>query len=153
MNQIVANAKGDWQAARDFSDRGLEVSPEAPSILAGRAVLQCETGNFSQGEAYLEQLLAAVQRTPRGSWLNRRWLMVIPLITRITGVMERLNVAEETAQSFLSSPSVPPVALQPFRIGLALIDARTICSAGFLPELAWICCDYADTLIQRNGPE
>ena len=24
------------------------------------------------------------------------------------------------------------------------------CKAGFRPELAWTCCDYADTLLQRN---
>jgi tetratricopeptide (TPR) repeat protein len=24
--------------------------------------------------------------------------------------------------------------------------------AGYRPELAWTCCDYADTLLQRNGP-
>ena len=23
---------------------------------------------------------------------------------------------------------------------------------GFRPELAWTCCDYADTLLQRNEP-
>ncbi len=25
-------------------------------------------------------------------------------------------------------------------------------NAGYRPELAWTCCDYADTLLQRNGP-
>ena len=24
--------------------------------------------------------------------------------------------------------------------------------AGFRPELAWTCCDYADTMLQRNNP-
>ncbi len=24
--------------------------------------------------------------------------------------------------------------------------------AGYRPELAWTCCDYADTLLQRNNP-
>ncbi len=24
--------------------------------------------------------------------------------------------------------------------------------AGYRPELAWTCCDYADTLLQRNEP-
>ena len=32
-------------------------------------------------------------------------------------------------------------------------DAITFCrKAGYLPELAWTCCDYADTLLQRNNP-
>ncbi len=31
-------------------------------------------------------------------------------------------------------------------------DALTICRNGFLPELAWTCCDYADALLRRNDP-
>ena len=34
-----------------------------------------------------------------------------------------------------------------FEEGLAF--CRT---AGYRPELAWTCCDYADTLLQRNDP-
>ncbi len=29
-------------------------------------------------------------------------------------------------------------------------DALSFCRNGFQPELAWTCCDYADTLLQRN---
>ncbi len=30
-------------------------------------------------------------------------------------------------------------------------DALALCrKAGYRPELAWTCCDYADTLFQRN---
>jgi len=31
-------------------------------------------------------------------------------------------------------------------------DALAFCRKGYRPELAWTCCDYADTLLQRNGP-
>ena len=32
-------------------------------------------------------------------------------------------------------------------------DALAFCrKAGYRPELAWTCCDYADTLLQRNEP-
>ena len=31
-------------------------------------------------------------------------------------------------------------------------DGLTICRKGYRPELAWTCCDYADTLLQRNNP-
>ena len=27
----------------------------------------------------------------------------------------------------------------------------TFCRAGYRVELPWTCCDYADTLLQRNG--
>lgn len=31
-------------------------------------------------------------------------------------------------------------------------DSMTFCSnAGYRPELAWICCDYADALIELDG--
>ena len=32
-------------------------------------------------------------------------------------------------------------------------DALALCrKAGYRPDLAWTCCDYADTLLQRNEP-
>ena len=32
-------------------------------------------------------------------------------------------------------------------------EAQSFClNANFRPELAWTCCDYADTLLQRNEP-
>ncbi len=32
-------------------------------------------------------------------------------------------------------------------------DSLAFCrKAGYRPELAWTCCDYADTLLQRNNP-
>ena len=32
-------------------------------------------------------------------------------------------------------------------------EALSFCrKAGYRPELAWTCCDYADTLLQRNEP-
>ncbi len=32
-------------------------------------------------------------------------------------------------------------------------DSLAFCrKAGARPELAWTCCDYADTLLQRNNP-
>ena len=31
-------------------------------------------------------------------------------------------------------------------------DALAFCRRGYRPELAWTCCDYADTLLRRNEP-
>jgi hypothetical protein len=31
-------------------------------------------------------------------------------------------------------------------------DALTFCRKGFKPDLAWTCCDYADTLLKRKEP-
>ncbi len=30
---------------------------------------------------------------------------------------------------------------------------RRVCCCSDSPELAWSCCDYADTLLQRNNPD
>ena len=52
-------------------------------------------------------------------------------------------------------PSRPPVSDhgQPGPCGEHLEDALSFCrKAGYRPELAWTCCDYADTLLQRNEP-
>ncbi len=39
------------------------------------------------------------------------------------------------------------------RGGFRLTTALAFCrKAGYRPELAWTCCDYADTLLQRNKP-
>ena len=33
-------------------------------------------------------------------------------------------------------------------------DSFLFCrKAGYRPELAWTCCDYADLLLERNGPD
>jgi hypothetical protein len=31
-------------------------------------------------------------------------------------------------------------------------DSLSLCRKGYRPELAWTCCDYADTLLQRTEP-
>ncbi len=31
-------------------------------------------------------------------------------------------------------------------------DALAFCRKGYRPELAWTCCDYGDTLLQRAEP-
>ena len=132
--------------------------------------------------------------------------MEIPLVARITGGLERLNLAREASQVVLTSPTLTPLYEVLARCGLgiqAIIDdraqeageqyaalqniqgilvpfqivgdrvlallARTMGrleqasehfedalnfrrKAGYRPELAWTCCDYADTLLQRNEP-
>ena len=35
-NEVVYRLKGDWAGARNFSDRGLFISPTCPRILSGR---------------------------------------------------------------------------------------------------------------------
>ncbi len=58
----VSVLEGDWMASREHSDRGLDMSPLNPHLLMLRALLEHETGEFNQGEVYLERLLEAMGR-------------------------------------------------------------------------------------------
>ena len=205
-----SHCRGSWQAARDFSDRGLAVSSRESRLLSSRILLEYELGEVSQGQDYLDRLLEVVQLTPPGPTLEHSILaLVIPMVARITGIASRFELAEAAAETTLSSPSVSPFVTSITRTGLALMavqrgdtlaaqeqytalepargpkvsviggnlqpecllgllaqtigdldqavdhfeEALAFCrKAGYLPELAWSCCDCADTLLQRNGP-
>lgn len=63
-NEYVLGAAGDWKGALDLSDRALHLSPADPPLLATWALVEYQTGNFSEGEAHLDQLIHAM-RIPR----------------------------------------------------------------------------------------
>jgi tetratricopeptide (TPR) repeat protein len=206
-NQTISHLGGDWHAARDFSDRGLAVSPMDTRHLASRVKLEYDVGDFVQGEVYLERLLEALRLTPPGPTMAYAVPAVaIPLAAGITSEVGQMDVAEAAAQTVLSSPSVTPNVAKFARAGLALLavqrgdataaveqyaalesgrgtmiapapacvdrrlgllaqtmgqldkaaehfeDALSFCrKAGYRPELAWTCCDYADMLLNPVG--
>jgi tetratricopeptide (TPR) repeat protein len=121
-NEWLMRLGGRWQAALDLSDRGLAVSPRETRQLALRTLLEYELGNFSQGEAYLDRLLETMRLTPPGPGLAYVFpAFMIPLVARITGVPNWLEVAEAAAGTVLSSPSVTPLVSHAARTGLALL--------------------------------
>jgi DNA-binding CsgD family transcriptional regulator len=206
-NEDVALLVGDWHTARAFSDRGLVVSPMECRSLCTRALLEHQAGDFAQGEIYLQRLVEVMGRTPPGPTNEHAFTaMVIPLVSRITGTMDRLGVAEAAAEAVLASPSRTGHMELFARIGLAILAtyrndavaakehytslesqrgtmvpfglmaadrvlgllsqtmghsdqalshfeaALAFCRrAGYRPELAWTCHDYADTLLQSSS--
>ncbi|MCH8281148.1 MAG: tetratricopeptide repeat protein, partial [Chloroflexi bacterium] len=203
----VFSSWGEWQAAREFVERGLTLAPRHPIILPVGILLEYQVGDFDQGEAYLKKFEEVTQTAP--GLITDAWsAMVIPMVARITGIANRFGIAETAAQAVLSSPSATPLVTAVARIGLALMavqqadatkaaeqfsalesqrgtmltamilavsadhllgllsqtmgnldqavahfeDALAFCrNAGYRPELAWTCCDYADMLLQRDG--
>ena len=197
--------EGDWQAGREYSDLGLEVSPLNLLLLSLRVLLEHETGESAQGEIYLERLLEEMGRAGPGRKLASAWgSMAITSVARITGFLDRLEIAEAAAEAVLSEQSVQPRNVLIAKTELALeavlkgdqaaaeelyayflghrgtmsvsssvdrllgllsqtmgdLDQASVHfedaldfsrKAGFRPELAWTCCDYADLLLQRNG--
>jgi hypothetical protein len=178
--------------------------PSDARLLSVRVVLKYEVGDFSQGEAFLTRVLEVMRLTPPGPTTEYgHTALVIPLVARITAVMDRIDVAQAAAEAVLASPSATPLEATFARAGLALMgvqrgdvaaaqeqytilepsqgrtslvflgigdirllallaqtmgqldkaaehfeDALAFCRrAGYRPELAWTCCDYADVLL------
>jgi len=101
--------EGDWKAGREYNDRGLEITPLHQQHLATRFLLENETGEIAQAEVYLDRLLEAMDRAgPNQSRESVRTPMAIAAVARITGVLDRSEIAEATAQAVLSVQSVSP---------------------------------------------
>ena len=87
-----------------------------------RSRLECEVGNLGQAEIFLERLLEVMDLTPPGPSLAYvATAVLIPDVARITGVVDRLDVAASAASTVLSSPSALPGALSSARAGLAMV--------------------------------
>ena len=197
------SAWGDWQTARQFSDRGLALAPQ--SAFPVRTLLEYQIGDFERGEWYLGRDQEVVGLTDHRT-SPRRASIVLTTVARITGVSESLDTAKAPAEAVLSSSSATPFytyaanislgliavergdaaaaadqysALKPYRgtmlapgiwwtsgdrmLGLLthtmgdldqaavhFEEAVVFCRrAGYRPELAWSCCDYANMLMAR----
>ena len=119
----VSSSWGDWQAAREFVERGLTLAPRHPIILPVGILLEYQVGDFDQGEAYLKKFEEVTQTAP-GPITDAWSAMVIPMVARITGIANRFGIAETAAQAVLSSPSATPLVTTVARIGLALMAGQ-----------------------------
>jgi predicted ATPase/DNA-binding CsgD family transcriptional regulator len=207
MNATLLRQQGGWQGAREFSDRGLAVAPQDVVLLADRVLLEYTVGDFAQGEAYLERFVATMPPAAARPGVEYAFpAMTIPWIARITGVLDRLDIAATAAQTVVSSPFVNPLYALFARTGLGLLavlrddaaaaaeqygslqsqagtmrqqissdrllgllaqtmgnldkasehfeDSLTFCrKAGYRPELAWTCYDYAEALLNPVGAQ
>ena len=204
QNEMACIYKGDWQAARNFSERGLSISPFDPRLLGTRTLLEHQVGNLDDGNRYLDQLvesLEAVTAEPRYDYASVA--IILPYVAHITGDFSRLHIAESAAATVLSALNATPLVSRFARLGLGLIaviqedvksakeqyaylegvsvadslissdlvlgllartmgdrdqaiahfdDALAFCrKAGYRPNLAWTCCDYAGTLLERDA--
>ena len=204
-SELVRRLEGDWEGARGFSGRGLAASPQRSNLLAARVLVEFETGNFGQGEAYAQQLLDVMRLSPSLDAVCSQTAMVLALVSRIANEDRHLYVVEATAKEVVAWPAAPLLDVVRARIGLTFValrradlalaaeqytellpwrgtllgimvttdrllglltqilgnqdqaaehfeEALAFCrKAGYRPELAWTCCDYADCLIQRQS--
>ena len=132
------SAFGEWQMARESSDRGLTLAPRQPVVLSSRIMLECQLGDFEQGEVYLDRLIEVVRDADSGSIAPRLMAMVIPLVGRISGASDRFAIVEASAEAVLSSPSVTPYMASFARVGLALIAIQRANATAASEQYAWL---------------
>ena len=127
-NETVFFLQGDWEAARDFNDRALlTVSSRDPRTFFLRAALESVLGDFKGGEAYIERLVELMQLTPPGPDIEHAVpAITIPAVARITGSLDRFDVAENAASTVLSSPFGTPLMVLLARAGLGLIAVQQL---------------------------
>jgi DNA-binding CsgD family transcriptional regulator len=122
LNELAFIYKGDWPSAKVFSDRGLSVSPSDTRLLASRLLVEYETGNAAGGQAYLDQLIEALQLdTPGPRYHQGATALTIPLVARITGKEDQLHHAEIAAASVLAAEYATPQTSNLARLGFGLI--------------------------------
>ncbi len=129
--QGLAWLEGDWKAARRFSDRALAlgahvVARDDASLLAARALLEYDRGNFVQGEAHLDQLLEVIRLFKPGPTMEGITSSIsIVLIARSTGGGSKgVDTAEDSVITVLASPNVTPLQAEGARATLALIAVQ-----------------------------
>jgi tetratricopeptide (TPR) repeat protein len=104
VNESIHRQKGEWEGARKFSDHGLATSPFDPRLLFSRVLMEHEVGAFAEGDGYLQRLLAVIEERELEPSLELALCsMVIPLVARITGNHDRLEIADAAAEVLISS--------------------------------------------------
>ena len=118
--------KGDWQASRAYINDALDLLPTDVRLLAARAMLEYEVGDFNLGDSYLDRLLKVKQQTPPGPTVEfAAAALIVPMIARISPSVEsRLDEARAAAETVLSYPSVTPGYAALARAGLGLLAVR-----------------------------
>ena len=121
-SENLARLQGDWKIARQFSEQGLEFAPHHAPMLAQRALLEYEVGNFDNGELYLNRLLETMRVTSPGPTNQYVFTATaLTVIARISGVHKDLDVAEQSAEIVLSSPHATVAFSMWARSSLALL--------------------------------
>jgi DNA-binding CsgD family transcriptional regulator len=132
-NSLLAHLQGDWQTARDFSDRALAVDYQDVRLLHNRAILEYQQGEFGEGAHYLERLVETMRLSPlEPNWEHLTAPMTIGMAACISGTDSHFDDALAAAEVMLSAPNVLPFHAQGVRTGLALLAVHRgdVASAG-----------------------
>lgn len=197
VNAALAQLRGNWREARQYSDRGLDLASHNLPLLYLRVVLEFETGHPEAGGHYLDLLLNAPKFAGPYSLREAYSAAVIPHLAllgeergalaasppalasnpnaqafmqvgeALAAIRDGNVAAAERAMHALASRkgAIRAPALVTERL-LGVLSATTgsldaamgyfeealqFCRyAGYRPELAWSCHDYAQALVARD---
>lgn len=144
VNETLCRLTGEWDNALNFSKRGLALAPAEPRLMASRALLEYEIGNWLEGNQWIDLLLEAMYlSTPAPQEESAAYVAgVIPVITWMGGKItlpflpmqstqntmsrqaDSLDIAQEAAEFVLSSASATPHTKNLARVGQALISVQ-----------------------------
>ncbi|MFQ6027213.1 MAG: LuxR C-terminal-related transcriptional regulator [Dehalococcoidia bacterium] len=122
VSHVMCLLKGDWEAARELSVRGLAMSPTDVRLLCTRILLEYQVGDFNEGADYLDQLLESLQLTQSGPAIEHALpAMVLPLLSYYGGEADRIDIAETAAETVLAGPVATPNFIMWARVGLGMV--------------------------------
>ncbi|MGH3082927.1 MAG: ATP-binding protein [Gaiellaceae bacterium] len=125
-NELLCLYGGDWAVAREMGELGLAEEPRDPRHLALLATLEYEVGDDDAGDGYLarlQEVAASVQ--PPGPIADYVFLAaVLPLVARMAGSSQGLDVAEAAAERVLSLPRLAPALALYATSGQALVAVK-----------------------------
>jgi len=209
--EMTLRVAGEWESARTFAQRALDIGSRQSNILSGLALNEHEVGNSRLGNSHLDLLTKIASDGTAGSRFmdlsaSARVALTGPLAANITGDSDRLESSVNAATFIIEHPNATALSVNQAHAGLAMVavisgdadkaaekyelmktwhhsfmffcvssdrllgllartigqldqsakhfdDALSFCrKGGYKPELAWASCEYADLLIERNGP-
>lgn len=120
-NETLARLRGDWKAAREYIDRGLELAPEDSRLLSSRMLMEHQVGDPHVVSVTLNKLLEVMYQEESGPDLEYALpAIAVPLLSGMDEQQIYDNAAQTAANKVLSASSVTPSLSLLACVGLAL---------------------------------
>lgn len=127
INEMVASACGDWQAATYFSDRALEQAPQDSRLVGTRVFMEFQIGNYESGNVYINRLIDTMRSTEPNLTTEYAFVAwIIPLIASIANSEEHMESASRAAMSVMRSNTMAPIHRLYANVGKALLAVREV---------------------------
>ena len=165
---------GDFAQGEAYLERLLEAmrltspGPNIPYAILSITIplaarITGDTGRLEVAEAAAETVLSSPSATPSFAMVARGGLALLAVQRGDVAAAGEQYAALESGRGTTLGASRTPVdrllGLLSHTMGnldqaaAHFEDALAFCrKAGYRPDLAWTCCDYADALLQRNNP-